>query len=120
MGVEVAAAGTLLLLELVLLPLILLLPLPYYLAIFLLLLTYMEGRKHSPKSIRSRITRRKTLPDSVGLEVAAGTSLLELEHGSWLLGSSSWLRWLDEEGERGFSEDSEELPASDGLLLDLN
>ena len=73
-----------------------------------------------------RITRRKTLPDSVGLEVAGGTSLLELEQGSppWLgsIGlSTDDRRWLDEDCERGFSEDSsEELPASDGLLLDLN
>ena len=76
----------------------------------------MEERKHSPKSMRRRITRRKTLPDSVGLDVAAGT-LLELEQGSpppWLLGSiglSTDGRWLDEDGERGFSDDSEE-PAS--------
>ena len=77
----------------------------------------MEERKHSPKSMRRRITRRKTLPDSVaGLDVAAGT-LLELEQGSptpWLLGSiglSTDGRWLDEDGERGFSDASEE-PAS--------
>ena len=82
---------------------------------------YIEKRKDSPKSMRRRMPRRKTLPDSAGLE--AGT-LLDVEHPSpppWLPGSRGLSEdgWLDDEDpERGFIEDSEE-PASVGPL-DLN
>ena len=86
---------------------------------------YIEMRKDSPKSMRRRITRRKTLPDSAGLEAVTAGTLLDVEHPSpppWLPGCSIGLSedgWLDDEDpERGFIEDSEE-PASVGPL-DLN
>ena len=80
------------------------------------MLTCMRRKRPLPKSMRRRITRRKTLPDSVGLDVAG----LEVEQGSpppWLFGSIglSTDGWLDEDVERGFIEDS-----ASAELLDLN
>ena len=85
-----------------------------------LTVAYTKIKRHSPKSMRRRTTRRKTLPDSVGLDVAG----LEVEQPSppppWLAGSIGLSEdgWLGEDGERGLIEESEE-PAS-ARLLDLN
>ena len=85
-----------------------------------LTVAYTKIKRHSPKSMRRRTTRRKTLPDSVGLDVAG----LEVEQPSppppWLAGSIGLSPdgWLGKDGERGLIEESEE-PAS-ARLLDLN
>ena len=87
---------------------------------FASLLAYTTIKRHSPKSMRRRTTRRKTLPDSVGLDVAG----LEVEQPSppppWLAGSIGLSEdgWLGEDGERGLIEESEELASA--RLLDLN
>ena len=85
-----------------------------------LTVAYTKIKRHSPKSMRRRTTRRKTLPDSVGLDVAG----LEVEQPSppppWLAGSIGLSPdvWLGEDGERGLIEESEELASA--RLLDLN